>query len=300
MKKFSLLALAAAGLLLGACTSDKDEMTSQDFNQYGLIEGQSAWISIGISMPGDAITRAGNEDLTDGDPNEYAVFTGKLVLFKGENEEEATLVNTYDLSTSFNTESGDIVPPENGLGSNANGFGEITSTSQKVVQEIEAPSLGTNENLYAYVILNNGSANVSGISFTSSTPFSSFKKQVLKGIGINNEATGFGSIASTGLVMTNVPIADQPWGISVPEEATHVTTLAKIDQHAIYSTKEEAINGTSVACIYVERAAVKVEVKKGDSFSDKIELGNENKLNIDIIGWSLGNVNNGGTSGSGY
>ena len=46
MKKFSFLALAAVGLLLGAC-SDKDaEVAEETFNQYDLIEGQSAWISL--------------------------------------------------------------------------------------------------------------------------------------------------------------------------------------------------------------------------------------------------------------
>ena len=299
MKKFSFLALAAVGMLFAACSSEKDEVESQKLNQYDLMEGQSAWLSVGIAMPGDAITRAGNEDLIDGESNEYAVYSGKLVLFKGASEDAATLVNSYDLNTSFNTETGDAVPLDNDLGQNANGFGEITSTSQKVVQEIEAPSLGANDNLYAYVILNNGTNNVSGIEYATGTTFADFKVKVLKGIGIDNEAQGFGNIATTGLVMTNVPVASQAGGPLDPTGAK-ITTLSKIDQNAIYSTKEEALNGNYAACIYVERAAVKVEVRTKAGFSNQIELGSGNNLDISLIGWSLGNVNNGGTTGSGY
>ena len=64
MKKFSLFALAAAGLLLGACSSEKDEIAEPN-NLYGIVEGESSWLAVGISMPGDPITRA-NEHLDDG------------------------------------------------------------------------------------------------------------------------------------------------------------------------------------------------------------------------------------------
>ena len=296
MKKFSFLALAVAGLLFAACSSEKDEVESQKLNQYDLIEGQSAWLAVGIALPGDPITRS-NEDLNDGDATEFAVKSAMLVLFKGASEDDATLIKEYDIASSqFNDESGDQVPGGNSEGSTPSGFGEVTSTSTKIVQEIESPSLGSEDNLYGYVILNYKN-NATNLSYSAGTKFSSFKEQVLKAIGIADENAGYGSIGNYGLVMTNVPIASKPGGESKPDDDTKVTTLAQIDKGAIYTSKAAAQNGTSVACIYVERAAVKVEVKNNVS---EITLDGAEPLTVTFNGWALGNVNYGGVNGKGY
>lgn len=298
MKKLSLFALAAAGMLFGACSSDNEEVVSQKLNQYDMIEGQSAWISVGIALPGDPITRS-NHDLNDGDPDEFAVMSAKLVLFKGASEDEAELVKDYDIAPGWADEAGDQVPNDNNEGTEASGYGEVTSTSTKIVQEIEAPSLGAEDNLYAYVILN-WDGNTTGLGYTPGTKFSAFKETVLKAIGIKDESKGFGdnNIDKTnkkgGLVMTNVPIADAAGGDVDPSSAK-VTTLAKINKDAIYTSKAAAETGTSVACIYVERAAVKVEV---ENKTDKIELeGVTGGLDFTLNGWALGNVN---SSATGY
>ena len=290
MKKLSLFALAAAGLLLGACSSD-DKVAEEAFNKYNLIEGQSAWISVGIALPSDPITRA-NEDLNDGIAAEYAVNTAKLVLFKGANEDEATLIKAYDIDTEWQAESNDNVP---GGGTAPNNAGEVSHTTKKIVKEIDSPKLGGEDNLYGYVILNAGDC---GIAYTAEMPFSEFKEQVLKAIGIVDETKGFGDIdTDKGLVMTNVPIASNPGGSAEPDEATKITTLAPIDKEAVYDTKAAAQEGTAVACIYVERAAVKVEV---ENKVEKIELDAATKLDFTFNGWALGNVNYGGDAGTGY
>ena len=297
MKKLSLIALAAAGLLLSACSSDKDEIATAP-NQYDLVEGEDSWIAVGIAMPGDATSTRANEDLNDGDASEYEVKSGTLVLFKGASEDAATLVAAYDITSelTFGNEAGDQVPGGNTEGTSSTGFGEITSTSQKVVKQIANPELGTTDNLYAYVILNNV-GNATGIAYTVGQAFSVFKKQVLKAIGIDGkEANGYGAMGSTGLVMTNVPIADNPGGDTKPIAATKVTTLAKVDPTAIYKSAAEAKAGTGVACIYVERAAVKVEVKVT---ATKVVTDKE-ELTFTLSGWALGNVNYGGPSGTGY
>lgn len=294
MKKFSFLALAAAGMLFAACSSDKDVAESNKLNQYDMIEGQSAWIAVGIALPGDEVTRA-NEDLNDGIAAEYAVKSGRLVLFKGVNEADAVLLKDYDITSNlaFANETGDIVPEGNNEGHTPDKYGEITSTSTKVVQEIESPSLGTEDNLYAYVILNDKN-NATDIAYTPGTTFSVFKEQVLKAIGIATEAKGYGAINdANGLVMTSVPIANKPGGEAAPAADTEVTTLAKVDRTAIYPTKAAATAGTSVACIYVERAAVKVEVINAVS---KITTDGGD-LDCTFNGWGLGNTNN---KASGY
>ncbi len=291
MKKFSFLVLAAAGLLMTAC-ADKDTVAEEgQFNQYNLIEGQSAWISVGIALPSDPVTRA-NEDLNDGIAAEYAVNTAKLVLFKGANEDEATLIKAYDITTEWSNETGDQVP---GGGTDPNNVGEVSRTTTKIVKEIDSPKLGGQDNLYGYVILNDGN---SGIFYTESMSFADFKAQVLKAIGIDDEANGYGPIdTDKGLVMTNVPIADHPGGNAKPDDATKVTTLALINKNAVYDTKAGAEAGTVVACIYVERAAVKVEVENKTS---KIQLDATTNLDFTFNGWALGNVNYGGEAGTGY
>jgi metal-sulfur cluster biosynthetic enzyme len=120
---------------------------------------------------------------------------------------------------------------------------------------------------------------------------------VLKAIGIADESKGFGAIGEKGLVMTNVPVADQPYGETLPDTPANVTTLAKIDKAAVYPTKEAATNGTATACIYVERTAVKVEV---ENKAEQVELADNVKVNVEFDGWALGNVNYGGTTGTGY
>ena len=295
MKKFSFFALAAVGLLLASC-SDKIEAVGDQNNPYGLIEGESSWIAVGISMPGDALTRA-NEDLTDGIPAEYDVQSGTLYLFKGANENDATFFASYPLNATFNNETGDNVPPGNGLGTDASGFGEITSTSTKMVQEIENPSLGVNDKLYAYVILNDKD-NATAISATkNSTTGAQFKRMQLKAIGIADEAEGFGEIGSKGLVMTNVPISTVAGGNSDPASA-NILTFTEINKSAIYKTKAEAqATGAQMACIYVERAAVKVEVTLATDFGIQLDgQSSVTTINAEDVKWALGNVNYGGTA----
>jgi len=307
MKKLSFLAFAAAGLLLGACTSTDDVVTENQSNSYGLVEGESSWIAVGISMPGDPITRA-NEDLTDGIAAEYAVYSGTLYLFKGESEDDAKFFASYPINKTFGDEATDSVPQENHVGTTPSGFGGITSTSQKIVQEIQNPSLGVNDKLYAYVILND--SNATGITATvNSTTGAQFKTQQLKAIGIADESKGYGDIYTQlvaqagsvpehtkgGLVMTNVPIATAAGGDQDPA-AADILTFTEIDKSAVYKTKAEAeANGAQMACIYVERAAVKVEVKLAADFG--IQLDGESSvttISADDVKWALGNVNYGG------
>ena len=298
MKKLSLFAFAAAALLLGACSSDKDELVNgKDFNQYGLIGGEPAWISLGIALPSDPVTRS-NQDLNDGEENEFKVYSAMLVLFKGATEASAVVDQVYPIETTFANEVGDNWPEGNTEGDSPNGFGEVTSTSQKVIQQIESPDLGAEDNLYAYVVLNY-KGNLEGdfaLNTAKGVTFEAFQKQILKAIGISTEANGYGNINANGLVMTSVPIADKKGGDEDPTGA-NITALAKFDKSAIYPTYDAAVEGTSMACVYVERAAVKIELKNA---TEKIELPDGTKLDYTFEGWALGNVNNGGAAGSGY
>lgn len=283
MKKFYLFALAAAGLLFGACSTESVEVAEPE-NGYGLIAGESSWLAVGIAMPGDPVTRA-NEDLDDGTPDEYAVKSGTLYLFKGANEDEAKFFQSFEINTTFSNETGDVDVPE-GSGK----IGNITSTSQRIVQEIENPDLGIDDKLYAYVILN-GEGNATGITATvNTTTGADFKAQQLKAIGIATEADGFGAMGTKGLVMTNVPIATVPGGDSEPTNA-EIITFTEIDKNAIFKTKKEAEEAKAATCIYVERAAVKVEVAIGDNFGIVLDGNGDDLVTVTDVKWALGNVN---------
>lgn len=282
MKKFYLFALAVAGLLFGACTSETVDVVAEPETGYGLIPGESSWLAVGIAMPGDPITRA-NEDLNDGLATEYAVQTGTLYLFKGANEDAATFFGSFPINTTFSSETSDVEVGTSGIGN-------ITSTSQRIVQEIQNPDLGITDKLYAYVILND-EGNATGITATvGTTTGAQFKLQQLKAIGIAAEAAGYGAMGAKGLVMTSVPIATVAGGESTPADA-EIITFSEIDKNAIYKTKAEAEAATAATCIYVERAAAKVEVNVAENFGIVLDGNGKVAVPAADVTWALGNVN---------
>ena len=107
MKKLSFLALAAVGLLLGACSSDKDEVTNPEKgSEY--VDGAFVGISIQLPSATNNVTRA-NEDLEDGDNDEFAVKDATLYIFKGASEAAAVYVGSYTMGTNFETDGGATV-----------------------------------------------------------------------------------------------------------------------------------------------------------------------------------------------
>lgn len=281
MKKKFFYSMLAAATMLVSCNSE-DEVTSGG-NEYGMIEGQPAFINIGIAMPNSAQTRA-NDNFDDGIAAEYAVKSGKLVLFKGASEMSATLFGQYDIpTTAFSLESGDV--------NNA-----VTSTQAEYVQEISSPNLSSSESLYAYVILNQ-EGNATGLDLSIGQTYEAFSKKVFTAIGLTDtsaEAKGYGAENTTNyFVMTSVPYSKAAAGTAAPAPGTTCTSLAKIDASAVYKTASEASAATACACIYVERAAVKVEVTFSSTIDDPAKSGTK----VALEGWGLGNTNN---STSGY
>ncbi len=284
MKKQFFYSMLAGAAMLASCSSENVVAPDAGGNEYGIVEGQPAFIALGIAMPDAPSTRA-NDDFHDGSADEYAVKSGKLVLFKGTTEASATLFGTYDIPTStvFNLEGT---------------TDQITSTSAKFVQEINAPNLTGAEKLYAYVILNPEN-NTTGITYTIGDSFENFSKMILTAIGIKDESMGYGemnevSTEKTGFVMTNVPVSTAAAGSSAPAAGTVCTTLAPIAATAVYPTKAQAeASAAQVACIYVERAAVKVEV----GFTATTASTADGTLPAKLEGWALGNTN---SSASGY
>ncbi|MBQ0046454.1 MAG: Mfa1 fimbrilin C-terminal domain-containing protein [Prevotellaceae bacterium] len=281
MKKQFFFSMLAAAAMLASCSSEDAIAPDKGGNEYGMIEGQPAFISLGIAMPDGASTRA-NDDVNDGIAEEYEVKSGRLVLFKGSTEASATLWKQYDITDNIKAAA------DWGLESSST---QITSTSKKFVQEIESPALGASDKLWAYVILND--KNNLTVTCTPGTTFPIFGKQILTAIGIADETTGYGSQNANGLVMTSVPLSPTKGGSAIATGAPY--TLTPINASAVYPTKAEAeLSTAAVACCYVERAAVKVDVTVKASITDPTGSGTIDNTKVT---WGLGNVNN---NASGY
>ena len=285
MKKFSFLALAAVGLLFGACSSDKDEVAVVS-NPEAFNEGAYIGISLQLPTADQSLTRA-NDDLSNGTADEFAVKNAVLYIFKLDKtstanpDEEATFVDKVALGTSYTADKqGPIATDEWGV---QTGVSEtnITSTYNQatlIPNELASKMKTDNaNNYYGYVIINhNGQPNVS-----ENMKFGTFSKQQFTQIGAKIAAEK--SISEGGLLMTNAPICDKAGGSEAPATGAKYTTLVKLDNTKIFGGKSEA-EANPAGCIYVERAAVKITVEDGRS---EKKIGD---YDVTILGWQV--INN--------
>lgn len=270
MKKLSFLALAAVGLLLGACSSDKDVV--DDGNVFDT-NGDS-YVGISIQLPNVTTPTRNNDEYNDGDVTEYAVNSGRLFLFKGATEATATFLKAYD-----------IVNPN--LGWNTDGSTYVTTT-KTAVAKIDKLTLTSSEQLFAYVALNYVGTELSTNPDVGTT-FSSWSKKILT--AAQTGGTLNGAISANGLLMTNAPISDTQGGSKAPTGA-NITTAAVLDKTKIKSTSTAA-EGDPAGCIYVERAAAKVTLTVSET-ATTIDMtdGSSTKLTMDVstLAWQIINT----------
>ena len=269
MKKLSLFALAAAGLLLGAC-SDKDTVNevvqTPDFTD-------GAFIGISIQMPSTTATTRANEDFKDGDANEWEVKDANLLIFVGADEASATWKATYALGKPA------VLDPAVDTNVEAT-INKATQIDNDLAAEITGS--GDDVHYYAYVIVN---ANGQVPDLTTSTTFEDFSNLKFNEIGspIAEEC----NIGDGGLLMTNAPVCNYGASTAAPtgtaDEPVAYTTLVELDKTKIFSTAALAETaGNQAACVYVERAAVKVTVSKSNSF---VNSTGDNTL--EVLGWQI-------------
>lgn len=252
MKKLSFLALAAVGLLLGACT-DKDDANKI---AQGPDFGDGAFIGVSIQMPSAMNSTRANEDFNDGVASEYAVKNATLYIFKGTSETTATYVAEYQIGTDFTTDEGANITST---------LQEATQISSELAQEISTSAATVK--YFGYVILNNNGVN---LACDASTTFAAFKAREWAIIG-TPVAEGADPTAATafpnGLLMTNSPVSAEAGGANpAPTTDDNYTTLVELDKSKIFATRAAAI-ADPAGCIYVERAAVKITVAVGTGAS---------------------------------
>lgn len=282
MKKLSYLALAAVGLLLGACSSDKDVADNQSGN---LSQDDDQFVSLSINLPTtpQASTRNGDTDdnnygdgtfeLNDGLASEYVVKDALLVMFhpvSSGSEDDATFVGAYDISPEPWTPSSDK---------------QVTKYSAKIVQKVGSTVTAGD---LALVILNRNNL----VSFTSSTltvgsttmgsgkTYKDFREAIL-----TTTALGAAVMTSNGFYMANAPLTDKQGSTTTDLTGATVRTLVPIAN--VYQTEAAALAGDP-ADIYVERGMAKVTLQP---LSTTLKLGSDADKAITFLYWTLDHTN---------
>ena len=215
----------AALALLASCSNDKldgPEPGSNDSKVYGTFY---------INLPSSNGTRAVS-GYESGDYEEYAVTSGKILLFqKKADDASATFVTSADL---VNVESS-----EEGNDNWDNGSTEITATTKQATAEFTG--IDKNVDYVALVVLNPGSLRMPdpGQSFSDWNTH----KTVTKAQAMNEE----------GFMMTNAPQF-------VATDKTP-TTLVDIDENELKEKAEDLKNAGTAGTFYVQRVVAKIEVK---------------------------------------
>lgn len=247
----------------------------------------TGYVALNICLPatGGAGMRASSDGtLTDGEKKEYAVNDATLVLFAGNNEEEALFEGAYMVPARFTTD----------------GSSSQITVSSRVTRKIRQVEHG---NVYAYVILNGISTGVvdtedgaatddiqhtaltvktkdGTVTLSRQTPvtFRKFQQYV-------TDATD----TRHGFLMTNAPLYNTAAG-------THtVQTLSLIAPDRIKLTPEEAEREAATE-VYVERVMAKVSLVDGrDAAKRQYSVTNDAGLtttyNVELKNWVLDNTN---------
>ena len=273
MKKTLLFSVALAGLMLGSCSSSDD--LSGGGNNTGSNQSGDGYVAFTINMPSQPVSSSrafdsSNDQFNDGMATEYAVKDATLLLFDGADENSASFVAAYKLSTE---PWKDLAPSDD----------NITTQSRKIVQKVTASIT----NAKALVILNNNgiltvndtdnSLKVNGTSFTGTFADFVAKADVTNGKDFTKE----------GFYMANAPLASNIGGSTAPATGTKVTTLTDLTGK-IYDSELAAKTGDP-ADIYVERGVAKVTVNKGTV--DKADNGTPTKVSFEVTGWAIDNYN---------
>ena len=267
MKKTLLFSVALAGLMLGSCSSSDD--LNGGGNNTGFNETGKGYINISLNLPtqGKNVSRAANDVTADGDVKEYNVKDAALLLFAGENENDAVFQGAYNLD---------------GLKKDISANAQI-STQLTKVQEIS--SISAPGKIYAFVLVNKG-ANINvGIDHTIT----------VNGTAFNGKFSDFsqlkvdGAFAKDNLMMTNVPVVTKP-GTAAFDDAT---VLADVTT-SIFKTEAEA-KANPAADVFVERVASKVTLGMTGSGTSTETLSADGtaakNFKYTLEGWNLANVN---------
>lgn len=266
--------------LLTAC-ADTDGLSGSSWNA-----DSTGYVALNICLPatGGAGMRATSSDgtLTDGEKKEYAVNDATLVLFAGNNEEEALFEGAYMVPARFTTDGG---------------TSQVT-VSSRVTRKIRQVEHG---NVYAYVILNGIGAGVVDTEDGAATDDIQHTALTVKTkdgtVTLSRQApvtfrkflqyVTDATDTRHGFFMTNAPLYDKG--------TNTVQTLSLIAPGRIKLTPEEA-EGEAATEVYVERVMAKVSLVDGRvaakrQYSVTNDAGTKTTYNVTLKNWVLDNTN---------
>lgn len=241
-KQFGLPLMLASALAFSACSSDdvaeNGNGSLTDFTNGG-------YVKMAINMPtvksSEGAFKGVNDGYQDGTPAEYEVKNTTVIMFQGNNENDAIFHSAYNITDTWNPE----------LASN----GQISSTLQ-LTKKVNEAAIGSN--LYALVVVNNNGLlsvgpdhklTVGSDDFTGN--FTEFKNKLATATSVSG--TDF-SGAGKGLFMANAPLSKGTGGTAKSDGP--VTTLVNLTSD-VYPTATAA-EAKPAAHIYIERGVAKV------------------------------------------
>ena len=238
-KQFGLPLMLASALAFSACSSDdvaeNGNGSLTDFTNGG-------YVKMAINMPtvksSEGAFKGVNDGYKDGIPAEYEVKNTTVIMFQGNNENDAIFHSAYNITDTWNPE----------LASN----GQISSIL-KLTKKVNEPAIGSN--LYALVVVNhNGllevgtdhTLKVNSVGFTGN--FTAFKNELATATSTGTE------FSKTGLFMANAPLSKGTGGTAA--SGGPVTTLVNLSSK-VYPSVSQA-EAAPAAHIYIERGVAKV------------------------------------------
>lgn len=276
MKKLFLLgAVFAAGLLMTACSSDKDVVEN---NVPTGENGGNNYIAISINLPTatNGMTRAGEDNagqvsLDDGLTSEYAVKDATLIIF---DQSTKKFKQAFNLSSDGFTTTG----TDN----------QVTSHGTKIIQMVGSTVVA---NDLALVILNNNGLftlegndiKFGGTKFTGT--FDEFWQNTASTATLDAS-----SMTTTGFFMANAPLVNKQGSTTTAPTGAAIQVLSPI--RTLFKTYDEAFAG-SPDQIYVERGMAKVTMAENITTSTmkSSKLNGTVDLSATIDGWTIDNCN---------
>ena len=242
MRIYFLSMLASIGLILAGCSDDLGDGLGNEVQS-----GDKGYVKIAINLPTTSgqVTRSQNDQFDDGLKEEYEVKNAIVAFFKGGIDESDESKATFAKAIEINLVDDPWATVEPSQGNN------VTTSKSFTIDGV--PTVEANEQMYAFVILNNNELfSVSnGKLLYSGTEIGSFLD--LQSKSYTATETDASKFTGAGFLMSNAPISDRP--SETASFSPVVTTLAEI---TVYDYEPDA--SITADPIYVERAVAKVEV----------------------------------------
>lgn len=288
LKKW-MLGMLAFGML-SAC-SNEEGLNPNGGNE---ISGDGKYMAITVNLPTTTgSTRAANDDYDDGLANEYKVFNGCLVIFKGSDPASATFAAAYDLQALNPIDDDKEKPADN-----------ITTSYLRSVRLDNLSFDETNDHLYGFVMLNFREVatvtNKGGLTIKTKDGDYDLRKDDSEKKG-DTFATSFLQITKapfyqgTGLqaynfFMCNSPLSNKE-GTNQNPTGLNIIDLVELKKNKIFDTQAEAEKKDNVAAsINVERGVAKATLKwdaEGFDAKSNVAAADKATISFNYIGWAL-------------